>query len=118
GGEARRRAPAWGAGTGSPLARLRALHDSGARPAAAARLRGLAERATTTPAPRRGARRALRRLMRRPAIVALSGLDGAGKSFQAARLAEELEQLGLDAAVVWPAATNVLYQANPALKRV
>jgi thymidylate kinase len=81
-------------------------------------LRALGERATTTTAPRRGARRALRRLTGRPAIVALSGLDGAGKSFQAARLADELEQLGLDAAVVWPAATNLLYQASPALKRV
>jgi thymidylate kinase len=114
--EARQRAPAWGAERS--LARLRALHNSGAWPAAAARLRAFGERATTTTAPRRGARRALRRLTGRPAIVALSGLDGAGKSFQAARLADQLEQLGLDAAVVWPAATNLLYQASPALKRV
>jgi thymidylate kinase len=114
--EARQRAPAWRAA--SSLARLRALHDSGARPGAAARIRALGERAATTTTPRRGARAALRRLTKRPAIVALSGLDGAGKSFQAARLAGSLEQLGLEAAVVWPAATNVIYQANPAVKRV
>jgi thymidylate kinase len=114
--EARQHSAAWGAE--SPLAQLRALHESGARPGAVARVRALGERAITTAAPRRAARNALRRLTARPAIVALSGLDGAGKSFQAARLADALEQLGLDAAVVWPAATNVLYRANPALKRV
>jgi len=114
--EARRRAPAWNAE--EALDRLRELHDTRAVPGAAARLRAIAERASSSPARGRGARRALRRLARRPAIVALSGLDGAGKSFQATRLADELEQLGLRAAVVWPSASNVMYQANPALKRV
>ena len=53
----------------------------------------------------------------REVIVALSGLDGAGKSFQASRLQLALEQLGFAAEVIWPPAANVLFQANPALKR-
>jgi thymidylate kinase len=113
--EAQHRAAAWNAVR--ELSQLRALHDSGAQPAPAARLRALGRRATTSPDRGRAARSALGRLARRPAIVALSGLDGAGKSFQAQRLADELERLGIDAAVIWPAAANVMFQANPALKR-
>lgn len=51
-----------------------------------------------------------RRIPARPKrgrIVALSGLDGAGKSTQASRLAEALGALGHDAVVVWtPLASN------------
>jgi len=113
--QAQHRAAAWNAER--ELSQLRALHDSGAQLSPAARLRALGRRATTSANRKRAARSALRRIARRPAIVALSGLDGAGKSFQAQRLAAELERLDIDAAVVWPAAANVMFQANPALKR-
>jgi thymidylate kinase len=113
--EAEQRAHAWDAA--QSLAQLQVLHDSGTQPAAVARLRALGRRGSATQSPGRAGRRALRRVARRPAIVTLSGLDGAGKSFQAAQLAGALERLGFDAAVVWPAATNVMFQANPALKR-
>ena len=113
--EAQRRAPAWRA-TGA-LASLRALH-AGAQPRLTASVRAGAARLRAAPAPRRrAAARALRRRRGRPVTVALSGLDGAGKSFQAGRLQLALDQLGFDAAVIWPPATNVLFQANPALKR-
>ena len=38
---------------------------------------------------------------RRPRVVALSGIDGAGKSTQARLLAAALEQLGYDVEIVW-----------------
>jgi len=47
-----------------------------------------------------------RALLPRPrlgAVVALSGLDGSGKSSQARLLRDALEQLGFDATVEWPA---------------
>jgi thymidylate kinase len=46
---------------------------------------------------------AVRRAVKRPsgAIVALSGLDGAGKSTQAESLQQALEKIGFDAAVEW-----------------
>ncbi|MGI9020974.1 MAG: hypothetical protein ACR2G3_09730, partial [Solirubrobacterales bacterium] len=69
------------------------------------------------PERRRAVARTARRWAGRPAIVALSGLDGAGKSFQAVRLQATLERLGHQAVVVWPPASNVIFQGNPALKR-
>lgn len=110
------RAPAWKAS--GALAALNALHESGRQPGGAARLRALVMRAQNPgSAPGRAAARTVRRLARRPAIVALSGLDGAGKSLQARQLRSTLEQLGFRAVVVWPPAANVLFQANPAVKR-
>jgi thymidylate kinase len=62
------------------------------------------------------ARRTLR--SRRKAVVAFSGIDGAGKSFQANALRESLSDLGVEAFVVWPPAQNVLFQMPAPLKRV
>ncbi|HKP18133.1 MAG TPA: hypothetical protein VJT84_06620, partial [Gaiellaceae bacterium] len=54
--------------------------------------------------------RLLRRVLRRPrrrAVVALSGLDGSGKSSQAAAARDALYRLGYDADAVWlPLASN------------
>jgi len=114
--EAEARAPAWHAER--ELAALRALHSRGGAPALGARLRSAAGRLRDAKGKRRRvAARTMRRLTGRPMIVALSGLDGAGKSFQAKRLADALLQLDYRVAVVWPPAANVMFQANPALKR-
>jgi thymidylate kinase len=114
--EAELRAPAWRAARA--LSSLRSMHVRGSRPGRTALARSLASRARATPTPRHHtAARAVRRLSRGPAIVALSGLDGAGKSFQAAHLRATLDQLGCRAVVIWPPAANVLFQASPALKR-
>lgn len=43
----------------------------------------------------------LRTRVRRPTVVALSGLDGSGKSTQARALQSTLERLGLEVAVFW-----------------
>lgn len=74
-------------------------------------------------APRWGLERALRRLRagrgprrlrrRRRVVVALSGLDGSGKSSQAAALKEALERLGHEAVVEW---RPIL--ANPSVGRL
>jgi thymidylate kinase len=47
---------------------------------------------------------------RRGSVIALSGLDGSGKSTQAQHLRETLEQLGIDAVIEWNRIT-----ANPSL---
>ena len=50
----------------------------------------------------RNGRRRLGRLLRgRSLVVALSGIDGSGKSTQAARLADSLARAGVPAATVW-----------------
>ncbi len=57
-----------------------------------------------------------RRLVRRPrrrTVIALSGLDGSGKSSQTAALSDALERLGKHAEVVW-----LPLAANPAVWRV
>jgi len=114
--EAAARAPAWHAER--ELAALRAFHAGGASPGARDRMRSLGIRLGAADGRRRRVlTRASRRLRRRPVIVALSGLDGAGKSFQAKRLADALSQLDYRVAIVWPPAANVMFQANPALKR-
>lgn len=61
-----------------------------------ARVRGLGQRTL------QAAKRACR-----PRVLALSGVDGSGKSTQARALQASLEQLGYDAAIVWtPLASN------------
>ncbi|MCW2971154.1 MAG: Thymidylate kinaselike protein [Solirubrobacterales bacterium] len=102
---ARRRADHWGARTalealdetwrtGAPMPRSRRR---------AARRERLGDRATrrgSSPAARlRAAARGLPR-PHRGVVVALSGLDGAGKSSQAIALCDTLERLGYDATVV------------------
>ena len=77
------RAPAWG--LVDALAGLQRMH----RGAEAAVGRGVRTRLTGLPRPRR------------PIVVALSGLDGAGKSSHAVWLRDALEALDVPAAVVW-----------------
>ena len=74
------RAPAWGLAD--------ALHALEQGDLGAVRAR-LPHRLSSLPRPRR------------PLVVALSGLDGAGKSSQAAALRDALAKLGVPAAVVW-----------------
>src|SRR5204863_5476415 len=97
--EAAARAPGWDAER--ELAALRAFHAGEASPGACDRMRSLGIRLRGTRGRRRRVlKRAAGRLRRRPVIVALSGLDGAGKSFQAKRLADALSQLDYRVAVV------------------
>jgi thymidylate kinase len=77
------RAPAWG--LVEALDALQQMH----RGRAAAVGRGVRTRLTGLPRPRR------------PMVVALSGLDGAGKSSHAVWLHDALEALDVPAAVVW-----------------
>lgn len=57
--------------------------------------------------PRATARAALRRVRPRVAVIALSGIDGSGKSTQARLLAESLDRLGYPAMIEWtPLAGN------------
>jgi thymidylate kinase len=107
-------APAWKA-VGA-LASVRQL-QARARPGTGARLRWLATHRRPPAISRRRAARVLRRRLRGRVIVALSGLDGAGKSLQAATLCAALSQLDCNAAVVWPPAANLMFQANPGVKR-
>ena len=105
--EAARRAPAWGA-----TAALELLRGA----SAAARVRAVAElqRAKGTDRARawlRGARAS--RVRKRGAVVALSGLDGSGKSTQAAALRDALNSLGVDAEVEWTKIAR-----NPSIQRV
>jgi thymidylate kinase len=101
---ARERAERWQAQ--AALAALEHAYAHGAVPAdmrSAARQERRRRRRKARSAPRRllGATRDLaRRAPGRGRVVALSGLDGAGKSSQAADLAQTLERLGFDAIVV------------------
>lgn len=83
---AERRAAAWRAERALLL--LRAAWETGATVPRAERLRALGPRAALP-------------LPHRPAVVAFSGLDGAGKSSQATALADALERLGYEAEVHW-----------------
>jgi thymidylate kinase len=114
--EAAQRAPAWRAV--EALASLRAMHADGSQPGRVAKMRSVGARLRALPESRqRAVAGAVRRLAGRPRIVAFSGLDGAGKSFQATSLQAALDQLAYSAVVIWPPASNVLFQADPALKR-
>jgi thymidylate kinase len=81
--EARRRASAWGV-----TAQLEELAQGAARKRVPARLK-------------------------RGHVIALSGLDGAGKSTQARHLAAALEALGHEAVVIWTPLAS-----NPGLKKI
>jgi thymidylate kinase len=78
---------------------------------AALRRRVDGQEATTSPRPStaRRARNALS-ARRRSAVVSLSGLDGSGKSSQAAVLVEALQHLGHDGVIAWTRITH-----NPSL---
>jgi thymidylate kinase len=88
-------APRWR--LASALARLRAVHATGARPFAG-RVREARAKVTAR---------------RRGRVVSLSGVDGSGKSSQAYALREALETLGYEATVEW---TRLSY--NPSLDLV
>jgi thymidylate kinase len=102
---AREHAVAWGAH--AELAALEAAQagDAPPAPSLAARVRG--------------------RLARRPGcVIALSGLDGAGKSSQAAALRDALERLGCDATIAWTRITwddwvwRIAFPVKAVLERV
>jgi len=96
------RAPAWGAQVSLPA--LERAFRSGASIPLARRRRAIAtelRRSRGRAGAWVGAWRAVLRRPRRGSVIALSGLDGCGKSSQAEQLAEALERLGFDAVVVW-----------------
>lgn len=86
---------------------LQALHRyaKGKPPSLAVRIDALAQPRSATGTSliraRIGAARRIAARSRRGAVVALSGVDGAGKSSQAAALSTALECLGEDPVVVW-----------------
>ena len=84
-------------GWGGPAA-LEALARLRARPSAEGSTRGLLPPSVRV---RLGAMRDAARGRRRGAVIALSGLDGSGKSTQAGALADALGRLGHDAAIEW-----------------
>lgn len=99
--EAARRAPEWGA-----TEALMLLRSSPSPSSRRARIRSVAEIQQRRGASRgrallRAVRASTPRRRRRGAIVALSGLDGSGKSSQAEALRDALAALGVDAAVEW-----------------
>jgi thymidylate kinase len=115
-GRAEQRAPMWNASAAMRLLRMLWRTPGGDRGAlkTAARLEFALSVARAPGGWRRLALRGLR--PRRPAVIAFSGLDGAGKSFQANALQESLSHLGVEAFVVWPPAQNVLFQMPSAVK--
>jgi thymidylate kinase len=100
---AARRAATWGARSGLEL--LRRMHETGTELSRAERAGAIAERLQSlgrAPGPSRV--EAWRLLVNRPKrgrIVALSGVDGSGKSTQSEVLAETLVRLGFDAHAQW-----------------
>lgn len=109
--EAARRAPQWGAA--AALEVLRGAASSTTRVRAVAELQR-AKGVDPARALLRGARAAARsRDSTRGAVVALSGLDGSGKSTQAAALRDALNSLGVDAEVEWTKIAR-----NPSIARV
>lgn len=113
---AEQRAPAWNAAHAMRL--LAALRQRPESPGREVRAAARAELALSLARTHGGRGRLLSRAQRprRPALIALSGLDGAGKSFQADALQKSLSCLGVETFVVWPPAQNVLFQMPPALK--
>jgi thymidylate kinase len=100
---AERHAAAWGAGTALRL--LRHAYERGETAGRADLVRAVAEQRRAAGRPPAvawlEASRAAAQRTRRPAVISLSGIDGAGKSFQARRLEAALDRLGIGAAVVW-----------------
>jgi thymidylate kinase len=99
---ARARAPSWG--VSASLDALEQAHRD-ERPPLARRLSALAEALARAGdgSVVRGARKRRHRILARERgqLFAFSGLDGAGKSHQAAVLAQTLDALGRDPVVVW-----------------
>jgi thymidylate kinase len=94
-------------GLSAALADLRAASASASEGAAPAHRRTVA-----------GAGRRARHVLR-PRIVAISGIDGSGKSTQASALRDALDRLGYDAEIAWaPLAHDALLEKlGPPLKR-
>lgn len=97
------RAALWGAEPGLSL--LRRMYETRMTLSRVDRARAIAGRLESLgTSPRRARASALKATVERPrrgAIVALSGVDGSGKSTQAERLAETLVTLGFDARAQW-----------------
>jgi thymidylate kinase len=112
---ARQRAPAWGATRAVAMAAAAA--GRGPAPTRSARVDALTEQlATTSRHPRLARLRAWRTVLgprRRGAVIALSGLDGSGKTSQAVALCRALEGLGFDPVSEW-----TRLAANPSLDRI
>ncbi len=109
------RAPRWGARRA--LAHLRSAYERGTTVSLTDRAAALREQllAGGEPGPLarvRAWRRALGR-RRRGAVIALSGLDGSGKTTQAEALQRALDRLGYDAVVEW-----TRFAHNPSLDAV
>jgi len=102
---ARERAVAWRAS--AALAALESAYRSSTRVSLAMRVGAITSEQRRRGGPRvERAAAVVRALVPRPrvgCVVALSGLDGAGKSSQAACLREALDRLGYRAVVEWPA---------------
>jgi thymidylate kinase len=112
---ARQLAPAWGATRAVAIAEAAA--GGGAAPTRSARADALAEQLIKAGRHPGSARlRAWRTVLgprRRGAVVALSGLDGSGKTSQAVALCRTLEGLGFDPVTEW-----TRLAANPSLDRI
>lgn len=96
------RADAWGAR--AALSALRALHEEGRRPTGQKRARFALEAITSTGVSGLvswGVRKMAASAPRRPKVIALSGLDGSGKSSQVRALTSLLEQLDVAVVVEW-----------------
>ena len=103
--EAERRAASWRLERGLHL--LRAWHE-GSAPSRAQRMRALAELVDS---------RSLRwPAARRAGVIALSGIDGAGKSTQARSLASTMDKLGHASAVEWNPMSTVSMAIPRSLK--
>ncbi|HEV3228153.1 MAG TPA: hypothetical protein VGY97_01665, partial [Solirubrobacteraceae bacterium] len=104
-----RRADAWGAGLA--LEQLRRVHGTGVPAPRTARARAVAEYAARAGAsPLRTVLTVGRLQIPRRArghVIAISGLDGAGKSSQAQALAGTLDMLGYESATAW---TRITYE--------
>ena len=105
--QAERRAESWRLARG--LALLQAWH-AGAEPSRPARLAALLEHIGRAPRRRAGRRQS--------GIVALSGLDGAGKSTQATSLAATLDLLGHPTVVEWNPMSTVSMAVPRSLKNL
>ena len=109
-------APAWRVSLG--LGQLRSLVESGRRPTAIARARARRERdgalrmRSLVPVPQ--VVRSLLRRRERGLVIALSGLDGSGKSSQARMLADAITAAGRPSTVIW----DSLISSPRALRRL